>query len=190
MEETEKAYYLGLDISTSVIGICLIEKNEQLCVLDAVKLTTGTLNMWQKADKGIEEIKRLVGGRKIEKIFVEANAKMFTQGFSSADTLLTLAKFNGIISYLSHKVFDAEVVDVNVSSARKAIGFKANKADQRSRKEQVFSYVTAMHPDYPWKTHVAKTGKSKGQEVFNEEMKDACDAFVIVIGGSRLQPKT
>jgi hypothetical protein len=69
----------------------------------------------------LEEAKRLVGDRKIEKIFVEANAKMFSTGFSSADTLLTLAKFNGLISYLSHKAFNAEVIDVNVTSARKAV---------------------------------------------------------------------
>lgn len=181
------SYKLGLDISTSVIGLCIIDENENLIVLDAVKLTSTTLsNMWEKADKGIEEITKLVGDRKVERIFVEANAKMFSTGFSSADTLLTLAKFNGLISYLSHKAFKAEVVDVNVTSARKAIGFKNAKSDKRPVKEKVFEFVTALHPEFPWKRHVAKTGKSQGQEVYNTEMKDACDAWVICVGGNRL----
>ena len=180
-------YYLGLDISTSCTGICLIDENEQVIVLDAVKLTSTTLsNMWEKADKGIEEIKKLVGDKKIERIFVEANAKMFSTGFSSADTLLTLAKFNGLISYLSHKAYKAEVVDVNVTSARKAVGFKNTKVDKRPVKEKIFEYVTALHPELPWKRHVAKTGNQKGKEIYSPECKDMSDAYVIAVGGKRL----
>jgi hypothetical protein len=180
-------YFLGLDISTSCTGVCLVDENEQVVVFDAVKLTSSTLHtMWDKADRGIEEIKKLVGDKKVERIYVEANAKMFSKGFSSADTLAVLSKFNGIISYLSHKAFNAEVVDVNVTSARKAVGFKNNKADKRPVKEKVFDFITALHPEFPWKKHVAKTGKSANQEVFNSEMKDACDAWVVVVGGKRL----
>ena len=185
--DSEKVYFLGLDISTSCTGVCLIDENEQVAVFDAIKLTSNTLHtMWDKADRGIEEIKKLVGDKKVERIFVEANAKMFAKGFSSADTLLTLAKFNGLMSYLSHKAFNAEVVDVNVTSARKAVGFKNTKADKRPVKEKVFEYVAITHPELPWKRHVAKTGSQKGKEIYNTEMKDACDAFVIVVGGSRL----
>ena len=186
MKQEEK-YFLGYDISTSVTGICLINQDEQVIVLDGIKLTSTSLtNMWEKADRAMEEAKKLVGNRKIEKIFVEANAKMFSTGFSSADTLLTLAKFNGLISYLSHKAFNAEVIDVNVTSARKAVGFNNTRADKRPVKEKVFDFITTLHPDLPWKKHVAKTGKSAGQEVFNSEMKDACDSFVIVLGGKRI----
>lgn len=183
----EMNYYLGLDVSTSCTGVCLIDENEQVVVLDAVKLTSTTLSgMWSKADRCIEEIKNIVGNRPVSKIFVEANAKMFTGGFSSADTLLTLSKFNGIISYLCHKQFNAQVIDVNVASARKAIGFKNTKVDKRPVKEKVFDYVTSLHPEFPWKKHTAKTGKNQGQEVYNTEMKDACDAWVVVVGGKKL----
>ena len=100
--------------------------------------------------------------------------------------MFTLAKFNGLISYLSYKAFNAEVYDINVTSARKAIGFKNTQADKRPVKEKVFDFVTALHPEFPWKRHVAKTGGKKGQEVYDTEMKDACDAWVICVGGSRL----
>ena len=179
-------YFLGLDISTSCTGVCLVDENEQVVVFDAVKLTSSTLHtMWDKADRGIEEIKKLVGDKKVERIYVEANAKMFSKGFSSADTLFTLAKFNGLISYLSHKAFNAEVVDVNVTSARKAVGFKNTKTDKRPVKEKVFDYVTALHPEFPWKKHVAKTGSQKGKEIYSPEMKDATDSWVICVGGLR-----
>ena len=59
-DENDKKYFLSLDISTSCTGVCLIDENEQLVVLDAVKLTSSSLTtLWSKADRGIEEIKRL-----------------------------------------------------------------------------------------------------------------------------------
>jgi len=190
MSETAKpTYKIGLDISTSCTGVCLIDDKENLIALDAIKLTSTSLtNMWQKADRTIQEIQRIGSGYPVDRIFVEANAKMFSKGFSSADTLLTLAKFNGIVSYLAHKHFSAEVYDINVTSARKAVGFKNTKADKRPVKDKVFEYVTALHPQFPWKRHVAKTGSHKGQVVFDAEMKDASDAWVICVGGHRLNP--
>ena len=183
----DKKYFLSLDISTSCTGVCLIDENEQLVVLDAVKLTSSSLTtLWSKADRGIEEIKRLVGDRPVSKIFVEANAKMFMGGFSSADTLFTLAKFNALISYLANKAFNAEVYDINVSSARKTIGYKNTVSDKRPVKEKVFEFTTALHPEFPWKRHVAKAGKHKGQEVFDTESRDMSDAYVIAVGGYRL----
>ena len=78
------------------------------------------------------------------------------------------------------------MIDVNVTSARKAVGFNNTRADKRPVKEKVFDFITTLHPNLPWKKHTAKTGKSAGQEVFNSEMKDACDSFVIVVGGKRI----
>jgi Holliday junction resolvasome RuvABC endonuclease subunit len=182
-----RTYLLGLDISTSCTGVSILDQEEQLVLLDAVKLNSTRLKtMWDKADYVLEQLKEFVGDRKIERVFVEANAKMFTKGFSSADTLMTLAKFNGIVSYITYKNFGAEIIDVNVNSARKAIGFKNDKLDKRPVKEKVFDHVIAMHPEFPWKKHVAKTGKSVGQEVFDAEMKDSCDSWVIVCGGNRI----
>lgn len=165
-------YYLGLDISTSCTGICLIDENEQVIVLDAVKLTSTTLsNMWEKADKGIEEIKKLVGDKKIERIFVEANAKMFSTGFSSADTLLTLAKFNGLISYLSHKAYKAEVVDVNVTSARKAVGFKNTKVDKRPVKKRYLTMLKLCIQNFLGNAMLPKRAKAKDKKSTTQNAK-------------------
>jgi len=186
-ENDKESYYCGLDISTSCTGVCLIDKNEQLILLDSVKLTSSSLTtLWSKADRGIEEIKRLIGDKPINKIFVEENAKMFNTGFSSADTLFSLAKFNALISYLSHKTFNAEVYDINVSSARKAVGYKNTLSDKRPVKEKVFEFTTTLHPKFPWKKHIAKSGKNKGREIYGQESRDMSDAWVIAVGGLRL----
>lgn len=119
-------------------------------------------------------------------MFVEANAKVFSGGGSSADTILTLAKMNGLVSYLSFKKFGCTVHDVNVASARKAIGFVNSKSVPGKVKDKVFDFVVDKHPEFPWRTHVAKTGKHKGAEVYDADMKDACDAWVVCKGGMKL----
>jgi len=205
---TSKRQCLGLDISTSVVGVCtltgeeiwssgefLIKERGQLETLDAIKLTGTKLeNLWQKADFVSDwffDWRAKNPDVVITKIFVEENAKRFAEGFTSADVILTLAKFNGIVSYLAHKTFDAEVVNINVTKARSAIGFK-NKHDnaidpltgkKMTVKEKVFNHVVGLHPEFPWKKHIAKSGKHKDQEVFDDCARDSCDAYVICKGG-------
>ena len=188
-EEKVAGYDIGLDISTSVIGISILDEQGNLRVLNTVKLNSTKLtNLWEKADEGIRQIEEIVERSGLVKsdirtIFVESAAKRFAVGFSSAATILTLSKFNGLISYLCYKTYSLPIIEVNVATARKNIGFTNIRADKRPVKDKVFEYVTAKRPLFPWRKHVASAGKSKGQEVYDSDMKDACDAFVIVYGG-------
>jgi hypothetical protein len=111
----------------------------------------------------------------------------FAVGYSSASVIITLAKFNGLISYLCFKKFGFPVVEVNVTTARKNIGFVNIKKDKRPVKDKVFEYVVSKRPSFPWKKHIATAGNSKGKEVFDTGMKDACDAFVIAYGGGGIR---
>jgi hypothetical protein len=187
--QVTKEYHLGLDISTAVVGFVILEPNGTMVKMDHVKLNIVKFpDLFTKVDWTIERLITGCDGYKIKKIFVEANAKMFTPGFSSADTILTLAKMNALVSYLSHKFFNVPVTDVNVTSARSRIGYKNNRLDKRTVKEKVREFVVNLHPEFPIKTHVAKTGKSKGQSVMNAEVADEIDAFVIARGGQILNP--
>lgn len=186
VETTTQEVALGLDISTSVTGVCLLDlRSGAWRVLEPIDLTK-TTGLFNKADKALEMILGLCKGYNVREIYVEANMKVFAKGASSADTIMTLAKMNGLVSYLVHKRYGCEVRDVNVSSARKAVGYKNDKSDKRKVKEKVFDYVTTKHPEFPWKTHVAKSGAHKGVEVYDKEMKDVCDAWVICAGGMKL----
>lgn len=188
-DEVTKEYDLGLDISTSVVGFVLLEPNGTMVKMDHVKLNTVQFpNLFVKVDWTIERLITGCDGYKIRKIFVEANAKMFTPGFSSADTILTLAKMNALVSYLSHKFFNVPVIDVNVTSARSKIGYKNNRLDKRTVKEKVREFVINLHPEFPIKKHIAKTGKSKGLSVMNAEVADEIDAYVIARGGQVINP--
>lgn len=181
---------LAFDISTAVIGIAVLKYNtDEVVDLGFIKLNTSKLvsaSLFDKADFSLEWLKNNIKNVNVKRIFVEANAKMFTGGLTSADILFTLAKINALVSYLAHKQFNAPVLDINVSSARKQIGFKNNKSDKRSTKEKVREFVIAKYPNLPIKYHIAKTGKSKGQKVIDAEMADVVDAFVIGVGGQKL----
>lgn len=186
--DSTKEVEIGLDISTSVIGVCVLDsQTNQILKLTNIKLTSNKFtNLWEKATEFEKYISNfcIENNYKLKNVFVEANAKMFTPGFSSADTILTLAKFNGICCYIIFKLFGLAPTDINVTSARSKLGIKVDRKDKtKSTKEKVRIEFRKKYPNVPLTTHIAKTGKSKGQTVLDKENEDMIDAAVIALGG-------
>lgn len=181
---------LGIDISTSTTGICVLEATTgKLLVLDHVKLNSvKTEDEYEKAEFFEKKLLEICSPSwEVEKIYIEKAAMVFTAGMSSAQTLMTLGRFNGILSYCLYKHFGVKPTMIGVTSARAKLGIKIDRKDKsKNTKEKVFEIVKTMHPDFPWLTHVAKNGKKKGEEVYDKENYDMCDAFVIVQGGRLL----
>jgi hypothetical protein len=119
---------------------------------------------------------------------VEANAKGYSAGFSSADTLFTLAKMNALVSYLSHKWYGVPVIDINVTSARSRIGYKNSKSVKKPVKEKVRGFVLLNNPHLPFQTRTVTVGKNKGAVVPASGVEDEIDAWVICRGGQVLNP--
>lgn len=179
---------LGLDISSSVTGVVLLKKNSNLVFMGHVPLTSARFtNLFDKADAVIDWIKgNIPKNVKVSRIFVEANAKGYSMGFSSADTLFTLAKMNALVSYLTYKWFGAPVLDINVTSARSRIGYKNNKGDKRPVKEKVREFVLLNNPHLPFKTRVVQVGKKKGFVVPAAGIEDEIDGWIVCRGGQLL----
>jgi len=191
LEEGVEEVDLGLDISTAVTGVVLLNRERgELKFMGHVRLTSVKLvNLFDKADAVIDWIKEnLPREVKVSRIFVEANAKGYSMGFSSADTLFTLAKMNALVSYLAHKWYKVPVLDINVTSARTKIGFRNNKSDKRQVKEKVREFVLMNNPHLPFKTRIVQVGKKKGAVVPAAGVEDEIDAFVICRGGQLLHP--
>lgn len=185
-EEKVEELSLGLDISTSVIGVVLLNQAGSLVFMDHIKLTsTKFKSLWEKADFTKQYLQELaVKFPNIGRVFVEEAAKRFSAGFSSADTLFILAKFNGIVSYMSREIFKAKIIDVNVTSARSKLGIRIDRKDKSiSTKEKVFQFIFSTHPEFPWVSHIATAGAHKGKTVYAEFNRDMCDAYVIVAAG-------
>tara|TARA_Y100000310_G_C20342700_1_gene650559 strand:- start:168 stop:635 length:468 start_codon:yes stop_codon:yes gene_type:complete len=135
--------------------------------------------MYDKASRISSELLLLFKEHKIHKILIEENLQAFRPGFSSAKTLMTLARFNGVISYICYDKFNIKPDYINVNVARKSVGLKLDRKSEKTTKEQVLEWVSSKVPEHSWSTRVIKSGPRKGVTVINEGCFDSADAYVI-----------
>lgn len=190
-EDEREVVDVGLDISTSIVGLVVLNSvTGDLVSMDAIKLTGKKYSdVWVKATHVENELARIVDMDKylVNSIFVEEAHMRFTPGFSSAKTLFSLSRFNGIVSFIAYKLFGQKPKMTNVRTARKHLGIKINYKDKtKDTKTKVFEAVKKINPHFPWAQHVAKGGKSKGQTVWSKHNFDMADAWVICEGGRRI----
>lgn len=125
----------------------------------------------------------------VQRIFVEDVAKKFSPGFSSAQTIVTLAKMNAMACLIAMDEYQVKPIFINVRSARSVLGIKIDTKDKRtSTKDKVFEKVLLLNPTFPWQQHLAKTGKHVGQMVYDTCNQDMGDAWVACRGGQHLVP--
>lgn len=174
---------LGLDISTQTIGYAVVESDDRSIVeLGHISLKN-VEGLFNKVDYVVPKIAGLITGHAVSKAYVEEAVQMFTKGMSSAQTILTLAKFNALISYhVRNHLGDANITWVKPGEARKTCGLVMTtkaKAGGASQKEQTFSQLTAPNgllSHITWE--MTKTGKVK------PESYDRADAFVVAYHGA------
>ena len=119
---------LGLDISTSITGATILDK-EGIIIYNEAWDTRRFKNMFEKAAAVKEKIldayeHSIDGGSTIKHVFVEQNLQSFRSGFSSAKTLSALSKFNGIVSWMCYESLDIQPEYVAATTARKLAGIR------------------------------------------------------------------
>ena len=182
----KKVKYIGLDISTSIIGVCFLDSNSELINLENINLKKLKC-IFNKSESTknhfLEYSKKYIFEEKVI-VFIEEAFQSFSSGFSSARTLSQLNRFNGIVSYLSNQIFSTIPIYINVNSARKNLQIKINKKLNLSTKEQVFQWVkNNIEIDFDWPEKVVSRGKNKGLVKFDESCYDMSDAYVICKAG-------
>ena len=139
---------LALDISTSITGITILEKDGTLVYNDAWD-TRKYKNFFEKAEKVESELLRLWSSTKIDllpkRVFIEQSLQSFRSGFSSAKTLSTLSRFNGVVSWMIYKHWGIEPEYIAATSARKKAGITVPKGVKG--KDAVIKYVIDNVPD-------------------------------------------
>lgn len=185
------ALLMGLDVSTSIVGVCLMDdaiepddKGSHIILLDHIDFK-GCKTLWDKADvvyhyfadviRNSFEDERLPRDKFYcpLRIILEEPLMGFRPGMSSAQTISTLMRFNGIVSYISRMVFKCEPEYIGSAHARKLCGIKLQRtALGGPQKEQVFAHMVANDLK-----HVQWPIKKNGKQV--DWSRDACDAYVI-----------
>ena len=172
---------LGLDVSTSVTGVCVLDpqivpddKGSHIIHLDRIEFKKFN-TLWEKADytlRCLSDIKNKFEGDYT--LIIEEPLMGFQKGMSSAATITTLMRFNGITSYIARNVFGVDPVYIHAASARKTCGIKMQRTSiaGMSGKEQVFKYMSEhdlKHIQWPTK----KNGSAA------DWSRDATDSYVI-----------
>ena len=136
---------VGLDISTSITGITILDNTGKVVLCDAWDLRKykGFFLKVEKAKIFLEEIAQ---NQTIEKVFIEQSLQSFRSGFSSAQTLSTLARFNGTLSWLCYEMFSLEPEFVGATTARKLCGIKVPRG--RKAKEVVLEKILDIDPNF------------------------------------------
>ena len=183
---------LGLDISTSITGYCLMDTEgplgHRLLRADSI-IMSKEKDAYRKSVMVREVFKILNAEYQIDKIIVEENLQAFRRGLSSAKTLSTLARFNGIVSFLAQDICEAPVQMINVNTARKTIGVKVDKKIDVPIKAQILDWVQEQPDflDYSWPTKTLKSGPRKGKTIDAPQCYDIADAAVVCLAGINIE---
>ena len=173
---------LGLDISTSNIGWCILSHTGDFVNAAAISFDKKP-SIFERASQVREALETLNSEYDITKVFIEENLQAFRPGFSSAKTIVTLARFNGIVSFLCHETFSEPPSFLNVNAARKSVGLKINRQSEMSTKEQVLAFTKEKIPSYGWPEKTLKSGPRKGHVIPAESCYDIADAYIIACAG-------
>jgi len=134
---------LGIDVSTSKIGYCVIDDKQKLIEVNFKKLKEETLE-----DKAYEffhkELTRIKNTYKITHVRIEEPFTMFSGGKTTAGTMSKLQRFNGMISVLSYICFDIVPTLVPSRSARSKCGIKIKRGEDTKKK--IIGWVEQKYP--------------------------------------------
>lgn len=147
---------LGLDISSSVVGISVLFPNGKLYVTHYIDLRTTTKAKKEKFqdlyDKLIhcveylENLKYSLGDNKITQIHIEEALSKFQAGRSSIHTLAVLFKMNHALSFELYQIFGVKPQHWNPISVRKINGLKIIKG--KDVKQQVLKFACSVYPEF------------------------------------------
>ena len=127
---------LGLDVSTSITGFCVIDANGEVIRCDAWDLRNKNKfkSEFEKAAHIKEQLLQIKAQYPIDRVFVEKPFTFFKSGGSSGKTMAILQRFNGIVSWLTNEVFDQEPEYLTASEARKLLAIKVERGKNAKKK--------------------------------------------------------
>ena len=167
---------LGLDISTSTVGFTLMNLTGGVEYIGYTKPTGD--NQFEKVESAFNCISKVVQSHVISNgpitsIYAEAPNIMFRTGFSSAQTLAIILRFNGALLFTLYRHFGILPKEAMAVSMRKQVigigRFKVNP------KDEILRWVNLQIPTTNW-PQIAK-GKNKGK--LSTECYDMADSYIV-----------
>lgn len=164
---------LGIDISTTKVGLAIIDLDGNLKTYDLIKFKKDH-TLEEKAISFENKIIKLDKYYNINHVYIEQPAMMFRGGKTTAFTMAKLQRFNGMCSYACMRVFEFAAEMVHPNSARK----KMNISIPRSVKDKKVYIINEVQKKYPKFTfQQTKFGNPK------PGTDDMADAIVVAHAG-------
>ena len=175
--KSQKIKILGLDISTSITGASVVQSGK---IIENAYWDTRNKRhfptLYEKASLVKQNLLDIRDRHEIKEILIEQSLQSFRSGFSSAKTLSTLSRFNGIVSWMCYEIFQVHPQMIGASSARKKAGVEIKRGE--NAKEKVLQFVLDNFPQID--IQYTKHGNPK------PGMYDLCDSIIIALAGDKI----
>lgn len=170
---------LGLDVSTSITGATVLDNDGKIVYCEAWDMRNKNKfpTLLTKAGFIKNKLWEMEDRFGIDEVYIEQSLSRFRPGFSSAKTLLTLSKFNGIVSWLCYDIYEIEPEYLSVTPARKAIGITVPRGE--NAKEIVLNFL--LDNEDSFSVEYTKHGNPKPGSY------DRADSIVIARAGRKCQ---
>jgi Holliday junction resolvasome RuvABC endonuclease subunit len=166
---------LGLDISTSKIGYCILDENKNIIANEFMKLKP--LQLEDRAEIFYEFLSVLNKKHNIEHVFIEEPFTMFGGGRTTAGTMAKLQRFNGMCSFAVRRIFKMNPELIPANKARKSVGLKIKRGEDTKKK--IIEWVETKYPnDFVYE--LTSYGNPK------PGTDDKADAVVIALAGMEI----
>jgi hypothetical protein len=166
---------LGIDISTTTTAFTILDEDGKIVLCEAVRLEK-LKDIFVKAANIKKYVENLNKTYNIKAVYVEEPLMSFSAGMSSAKTISTLMRFNGIVSWICCDVIGLDPQFISAATARKMYGVKMEKG--RKAKEVVFEAVLDKETDF--KVEYTAHGNPVPGSI------DKSDSFIIAKAGYSL----
>jgi Holliday junction resolvasome RuvABC endonuclease subunit len=166
---------LGLDVSTSITGATVLDKDGKVVLCESWDMRNKNKfkDIFDKAEKINSWLSDIFKSYKIKEVYIEQSLQSFRSGFSSAQTLSTLSRFNGMVSLMVFHIFNIKPKYLAATSARKSCGIKVPRGEKA--KSVVIQFVLDNDPDFS--VEYTKFGNPRPGEF------DRADSWVIAKAG-------
>tara|TARA_Y100000310_G_scaffold118115_2_gene116885 strand:+ start:1705 stop:2232 length:528 start_codon:yes stop_codon:yes gene_type:complete len=169
---------LGLDISSSKIGIALLD-DEQIIISDVLKFKSSQ-SLEERAALFERRMRAIDTHHVVFDVYVEQPAIMFRGGKTTAFTMATLQRFNGMCCYALSQIFEMEASLINPNSARSVLGIKVpRKVPSKEKKKAIIENISDRFGEQFQYSTTRHGNPQPGTD-------DRADALVVALAGPLL----
>ena len=163
---------LALDVSTSITGISVIDREGHVIYCSAVDLRKYK-NFFTKCEIMRSALMDIRTDYAISEVYIEQPFMFFNSGGSSAKTMAALQRFNGVVSWLCHATIGITPEYITAGQARKEVNLKIPRGQKA--KPVVLQFVLDNDPTFS--VQYTKHGNPK------PESYDKADSWIIAKAG-------